>query len=68
MNRNDCFFKQHGITFIDYKDVEVLRKFINPHGRILSGKRTGVSSKMQRQLSDAIKRARFMGLLPFVAR
>ncbi len=64
----DCFFKQHGITFIDYKDVEVLRKFVNPHGRILSGKRTGVSAKMQRQLSDAIKRARFMGLMPFVAR
>jgi small subunit ribosomal protein S18 len=64
----DCFFKQHGITFIDYKDVEVLRKFVNPHGRILSGKRTGVSSKMQRQLADAIKRARFMGLMPFVAR
>lgn len=64
----DCFFKQHGITFIDYKDVEVLRKFINPHGRILSGKRTGVSAKMQRQLADAIKRARFMGLMPFVAR
>ncbi len=64
----DCFFKQLGITFIDYKDVEVLRKFVNPHGRILSGKRTGVSAKMQRQLSDAIKRARFMGLMPFVAR
>ncbi len=64
----DCFFKQHGITFVDYKDVEVLRKFVNPHGRILSGKRTGVSAKMQRQLSDAIKRARFMGLMPFVAR
>jgi small subunit ribosomal protein S18 len=64
----DCFFKQHGITFIDYKDVEVLRKFVNPHGRILSGKRTGVSAKMQRQLADAIKRARFMGLMPFVAR
>jgi len=65
---NDCFFKKNGISHIDYKDVEVLRKFINPHGRILSSRRTGVSSKMQRQLAEAVKRARFMALLPYVAR
>lgn len=68
MINKDCFFKKHNITFIDYKDVEVLKKFINPNGRMISGKRSGVSAKSQRQLSLAIKRARFMGLLPYVAR
>ena len=65
---NDCFFKKNGISHIDYKDVEVLKKFLNPHGRILSSRRTGVSSKMQRQLAEAVKRARFIALLPYVAR
>lgn len=65
---NDCYFKKNGISHIDYKDVEVLKKFLNPHGRILSSRRTEVSAKMQRQLADAVKRARFMALLPYVAR
>jgi small subunit ribosomal protein S18 len=56
------------INHFDYKDIELLKKFINPHGRILSRKRTGISAKHQRKLANAIKRARFMGLLPFVAR
>ena len=61
------YFTENNISHIDYKDVEVLKKFINPHGRILSRKRTDISSKHQRMLATAIKRARFMGLLPFVA-
>lgn len=64
----DCYFKKNGITHIDYKDVEVLKKFLNPHGRIFSSRRTGVCAKMQRQLAEAVKRARFMALLPYVAR
>ncbi len=67
-NNKDCFFKKNNITHIDYKDVSVLKKFINPHGRILSPKRTGVSAKSQRKLAMAIKRARFMALMPFVER
>lgn len=63
-----CFFTQNNIKHIDYKDVELLKKFINPHGRVMPRKKTGVSSKYQRQLALAIKRARFMGLLPYVAR
>ena len=63
-----CFFSQNNIQHIDYKDVEILKKFINPHGRILSKKKTGVTSKNQRKLSLAIKRSRFMGLLPYVSR
>jgi small subunit ribosomal protein S18 len=62
------YFSQNNIKHIDYKDVEILKKFLNPHSRMMSGKRTGVSTKDQRKLATAVKRARFMGLLPFVAR
>ncbi len=65
---NECFFKQHGINEIDYKDITILEKFINPHGRIMARKRTGVSAQSQRKLAQAIKRSRFMGLMPYVAR
>ncbi len=62
------YFSANNIKFIDYKDTEILKKFINPNGKIVSHKRTGITSKNQRALANAIKRARFMGLLPFVAR
>ena len=63
-----CYFSQHNIKYIDYKDTEILKKFINPHGRMIARKRTGISAKYQRKLAMAVKRARFMGLLPYVAR
>ncbi len=63
-----CYFSQNNIRHIDYKDTEILKKFLNPHGRMIARKKTGVSAKSQRQLSMAVKRARFMGLLPYVAR
>jgi len=63
-----CFFSVHNIKHIDYKDVDVLKKFLNPHARILARKRSGVSAKHQRKLDLAVKRARFMALLPYVAR
>jgi small subunit ribosomal protein S18 len=53
---------------IDYKDVETLKKFLNPHGKILSRRRTGLSAGGQRSLAEAVKRARFMALLPFIVR
>lgn len=62
------YFSANNIKHIDYKDVEILRKFINPNGKIVNHKRTGVTSKNQRALALAIKRARFLGLLPFVAK
>lgn len=62
------YFSANNIKFIDYKDIEILKKFINPNGKILSHKRTGITSKNQRALANAIKRARFIGLLPFVAK
>ncbi len=67
MNKQ-CFFSQNNIEHIDYKDVELLKKFINPHARIMGTKKTGVSARSQRQLAEAIKRARFMGLLPYLSR
>lgn len=62
------FFSSNNIKHIDYKDIEVLRKFLNPHARLLSRKKTGLSAKHQKLLSQAVKRARFMGLLPYVQR
>ncbi len=59
---------QENIEHIDYKDIDLLKKFLNPHSRMLSRKRTGLSAKEQRTLAEAIKRARFMGLLPYVSR
>lgn len=54
--------------YVDYKDVETLRKFVNQHARIQSRRRTGAPAHFQRELANAIKRARFMGLLPYVSR
>lgn len=51
---------------IDYKDVELLAKFIGPHGQIISRKRSGLDTQRQRELKRAIKRARHLALLPFV--
>ncbi len=52
----------------DYKDVETLKRFINPHGKILSRRRTNLSASGQRALATSIKRARFMALIPYVVR
>lgn len=60
-----CYFKQNKITEIDYKNVELLKKFITPNGKITSRRVTGTSAKYQRELAVAIKNARLMGLLPF---
>ena len=54
------------LKHIDYKDAYFLRKFLNSQGKIYPPKRHGLSAKQQRALSQAIKRARFMGLIPYV--
>ncbi len=53
--------------FVDYKDVAYLRQFTNPHAKMLPRKRTGMAADKQRQIALAIKRARFMALLPYLA-
>ena len=62
------YFSSNNVKFIDYKDTEILKKFLNPNGRIIGRKRTGITAKNQRMLAQAIKRSRHMGLLPFVAK
>ena len=62
-----CRFKKMGIKYIDYKDSEFLLRFLNEQGKILPRRITGNSLKFQRKVSQAIKRARHLGLLPYVA-
>ena len=61
-----CRFKKNGIKYVDYKDPEFLKKFLNEQGRILPRRLTGTSLKYQRKVSQAVKRARHIALLPFV--
>ena len=61
-----CRFKKLGIKYIDYKDPEFLKKFLNEQGKILPRRLTGTSLKYQRKVSTAIKRARHLALLPYV--
>lgn len=61
-----CYFTQNKVENIDYKDVELLKRFITDRGKILPRRVTGTSAKWQRPLAVAIKRARHMALIPFV--
>ena len=61
-----CRFKKSGIKYIDYKDADFLKKFLNEQGKMLPRRITGNSLKAQREVSDAIKKARQMSLLPYV--
>ena len=61
-----CRFKKYKIRYIDYKDGEFLKKFLNEQGKLLPRRITGNSLKYQRKVSDAVKKARQMALLPYV--
>ncbi len=61
-----CYFTENGLVAIDYKDVELLRKFMSERGKISPRRNTGTSAKYQRMLALAIKRARQVALVPFV--
>lgn len=65
--RKRCPWTTAGIKTIDYKDTENLLRFTTDRGKILPSRITGVSARYQRQLARAIKRARYMALMPFVA-
>lgn len=54
--------------YVDYKDVETLKRFLNPHGKIMPRRRTQLSASGQRAVAQAIKRARYMALLPYIVR
>ena len=61
-----CRFKKSGIKYIDYKDADFLTKFLNEQGKILPRRITGTSLKFQRKVSQAVKRARHIAILPYV--
>ncbi len=63
--RKFCRFTAEGAKEVDYKDVEVLKEFITENGKIIPARITGTKAHFQRQLSAAIKRARFLALLPY---
>jgi small subunit ribosomal protein S18 len=63
--RKFCRFTAEGIQKVDYKDIEILKDFINENGRIIPARITGTKSRYQRQLGVAIERARFLALLPY---
>ena len=64
--RKVCYFTKNKIAYIDYKDVELLKRFISSNGKIIPRRVTGTSARYQRMLAAAINRARQMALLPYV--
>lgn len=62
-----CYFCKNKSEKIDYKNVELLKKFVSPSGKITPRRISGICAKHQRELAKAIKNARFMALLPYVA-
>ena len=63
--RKFCRFTAEGIKMVDYKDVEILKDFINENGKIIPARITGTKARFQRQLGVAVERARFLALLPY---
>lgn len=63
-----CPLASSGMKTVDYKDIDTLTRFVTERGKILPRRITGTSTHSQRQLTKAIKRARYMGLLPFAAK
>ena len=61
-----CWFRRHNIKYVDYKNPDFLKKFLNEQGKILPRRITGTSEKYQRRVSNAVKRARHLALLPYV--
>jgi small subunit ribosomal protein S18 len=63
--RKFCRFTAEGITEIDYKDLDMLKQYISETGKIVPSRITGTKAKYQRQLATAVKRARYLALLPY---
>ncbi|WP_075434170.1 30S ribosomal protein S18 [Buchnera aphidicola] len=63
--RKFCRFTAEGIKYIDYKDIDMLKNYITENGKIVPSRITGTKARYQRQLSRAIKRARFLSLIPY---
>ncbi len=65
--KNYCRFKKSRIKYIDYKDPDFLLKFVNEQGKLLPRRITGTSTKYQKKVAQAVKRARHLSLMPYVA-
>ncbi len=65
--KRTCYFEENGIVYIDFKDEKLLRRFLTEQGKIIPRHISGTSAKYQRQLAIAVKRARHLALLPYVA-
>ena len=65
-SRRECYFTKNNVEYIDYKDVDLLNKYINDRGKIKARRATGTSAEYQRDLAVAIKRSRHMAFMPFV--
>ena len=63
--RKFCRFTVEGIAWVDYKDAELVKDFVAVNGKIIPARITGTKTRFQRQLSTAIKRARFLALMPY---
>ena len=63
--RKYCRFTAEGISEVDYKDIELLKAFITETGKIVPARITGTKAKYQRQLANAVKKARYLSLLPY---
>ena len=63
--RKFCYFTSNKVEYIDYKDVHLLKKFITENGKIVPSRITGTKARYQRLLARAIKRARYLALLPY---
>jgi small subunit ribosomal protein S18 len=68
VNQKQCYFCKNNIRHIDYKETDIFRRYLTNWSRIKPGVVTGVCVKHQKQLTNAIKRARFLALIPFVSR
>ena len=66
--RKFCRFSAEGVTEIDYKDLNLLKQYVSESGKIVPSRITGTSAKYQRQLAEAVKRARYLALLPYTDR
>lgn len=68
LQNKHCYFCATNAVVIDYKDTQMLKKFVTPQAKITRKRKTGVCSLHQRKLAQAIKRARYLGIMPYVSR
>ena len=68
LRKKTCRFCEEKVNFLDYKDIKRIERLVSERGKMLSRRITGVCAKHQRKVEDAVKKARFMALLPFLKR